>query len=74
MTNQGRPVEGARISWDSWDTFPSLRYGETWEPGQPISCRSGFDGMRCQNQAGWLFLINRTRIYVGLYGQFLYYL
>lgn len=30
--------------------------------------------MRCQNQAGWLFLINRTRIYVGLYGQFLYYL
>jgi hypothetical protein len=74
MRRYGRPVEGARISWDDADEFPILGYGETWNAGQPVSCRSLWSGMRCQNATGWFFLIDRSRIYVGRYGQRLYWL
>jgi hypothetical protein len=71
MGTYSRPLQGQRISWDH-DAFPVLGYGWTWSAGQPISCRSLTTGMRCQNAAGWFFVIDRSAIFVGRYGQRLY--
>jgi hypothetical protein len=73
MKPHGRPVEGLRITFGDSD-WHTLYYGQSWAQGQPISCRSLSSGMRCQNAEGWFFLVNATRIYVGRYGQYLYWL
>lgn len=72
LRSYGRPVEGNRITWSRGTWFPTLRYGETWAAGEPISCRSLWAGMRCQNQDGWYFLLARDRVVVGRYGTALY--
>jgi hypothetical protein len=73
MGAYGRPVEGVRITFADWE-WHTLGVGQSWATGQPISCRSTTDGIRCQNTEGWFFLVMTSRIYVGRYGQYLYWL
>jgi hypothetical protein len=73
MTATGRPVEGARMTFGD-STWHTLAYGQSWNRGGSVSCHSLSAGMRCQNTQGWFFLVNSTRLYVGRYGQYLYWL
>lgn len=74
LNRYGRPLEGRRLSWDGSESWPVLQYGWRYNQGQPISCVSLFSGMKCQNANGWYFKIDRSRIFVGRYGQPLYWL
>lgn len=72
MGTNTRPLQGARITWDGSESWPTLYYGQRYNMGQPISCTSLYSGMRCQNTAGWFFKIDRSTIWVGRYGQTYY--
>jgi hypothetical protein len=74
LRKYGRPVEGNRISWNGSESWPTLRYGQVYNAGRPVSCRSLWSGMRCQNADGWFFLIDRAKVWVGRFGQRLYWL
>lgn len=68
MTSRGRPSQGSRLSWDRGTYWPVLHYGWKWNEGKPISCTSLFGGMKCQNAAGWYFMLSRSGVVVGRYG------
>lgn len=74
MNSRGRPLQGSLLSWDRGTGWPVLYYGDSWNRGGSVSCRSFFGGMRCQNQAGWYFMISRSGIVVGRYGADYYHL
>lgn len=74
MGAYSRPVQGYSITWDGSESWPTLFYGQRYNVGKPLSCTSLFSGMRCQNAAGWFFKIDRSRVYVGRYGQTFYWL
>lgn len=72
MSATGRPTQGYRLSWDRNTAWPVLSYGQAWNRGANVSCRSLSTGMRCQNRVGWYFLISRSGIVVGRFGQDFY--
>jgi len=69
MGATSRPVQGNRLSWDAGTYWPVLGYGWKWNAGKPISCTSLRAGMRCQNFAGWYFMLSRSGVVVGRYGE-----
>lgn len=69
-----RPREGWHITWDGSESWPILNYGWRYNQGKSVSCTSLYSGMKCQNVAGWYFKIDRDRVYVGRYGQAIYWL